>query len=181
MAPKPKRAALYVRVSTDGQTVDNRRLALEVVCEQRGWQVVQVYLDNGVSGAKGRNQRPGLDAMLKDASRGRFNVAVVWALDHLGRSWTLNELDAAAVALVLHQQAIDTTTPAGHADPDGHRRSGFSPAWASISRMMGPGCIRAYRKQVTRGGYGEGQQYTAGFIWGNDHEARRVQLHPIFI
>jgi DNA invertase Pin-like site-specific DNA recombinase len=49
---------------------------------------VQVYLDNGVSGAKGRNQRPGLDAMLKDASRGRFNVAVVWALDHLGRSWT---------------------------------------------------------------------------------------------
>jgi DNA invertase Pin-like site-specific DNA recombinase len=49
---------------------------------------VQVYLDNGVSGAKGRNQRPGLDAMLKDASRGRFNVAVVWALDHLGHSWT---------------------------------------------------------------------------------------------
>ena len=56
--------------------------------------------------------------MLKDASRGRFNVVVVWALDRLGRSLidlldTLNELDAAAVALVLHQQAIDTTTPAG--------------------------------------------------------------------
>ena len=58
MTGKPKRAALYVRVSTDGQTVDNQRLALEAVCEQRGWQVVQVYADNGISGAKGRKPRP---------------------------------------------------------------------------------------------------------------------------
>ena len=86
MASKPKRAALYLRVSTDGQTVDNQRLALEAVCEQRGWEVVEVYADNGVSGAKGRNQRPGLDALLKDASRGRFNVVLAWALDRLGRS-----------------------------------------------------------------------------------------------
>ncbi len=72
MADKPKRAALYLRVSTDGQTVDNQRLALEAVCEQRGWRVVEVYSDNGMSGAKGRSQRQGLDTMLKDASRGRF-------------------------------------------------------------------------------------------------------------
>jgi DNA invertase Pin-like site-specific DNA recombinase len=118
MANKPKRAALYVRVSTDGQTVDNQRLALEAVCEQRGWQVAHIYSDNGVSGAKGRNQRPGLDALLKDAARARFDVVLSWALDRLGRSLidlldTLNELEAAGVALVLHQQAIDTTTPAG--------------------------------------------------------------------
>lgn len=118
MTSKPKRAALYLRVSTDGQTVDNQRLALEAVCEQRGWQVVQVYADNGVSGAKGRSQRPGLDALLKDAARGRFNVVLTWALDRLGRSLlnlldTLSELEAVGVALVLHQQAIDTTTPAG--------------------------------------------------------------------
>lgn len=118
MASKPRRAALYLRVSTDGQTVDNQRLALETVCEQRGWQVVQDYSDNGVSGAKGRNLRPGLDAMLKDASRGRFDVVLSWALDRLGRSLmdlldTLSELEAVGVALVLHQQAIDTTTPAG--------------------------------------------------------------------
>jgi len=86
MASKPKRAALYLRVSTDGQTVDNQRLALEAVCEQRGWQAVQVYADNGISGAKGRSQRPGLDAMLKDAARGRFEVVLAWALDRLGRS-----------------------------------------------------------------------------------------------
>ena len=118
MASKSKRAPLYLRVSTDGQTVDNQRLALEAVCDQRGWEVVEVYADNGVSGAKGRNQRPGLDALLKDASRGRFNVVLAWALDRLGRSLmdlldTLSELDAVCVALVLHQQAIDTTTPAG--------------------------------------------------------------------
>jgi DNA invertase Pin-like site-specific DNA recombinase len=79
---------------------------------------VQVCSDNGVSGAKGRAQRPDLDAMLKDASRGRFDVVLAWALDRLGRSLidlldTLNELEAAGAALVLHRQAIDTTTPAG--------------------------------------------------------------------
>jgi DNA invertase Pin-like site-specific DNA recombinase len=118
MASKPKRAALYLRVSTDGQTVDNQRLALEAACEQRGWQLVQTYSDNGVSGAKGRSQRPGLDSLLKDASRGRFDVVLSWVLDRLGRSLvdlpdTLNELEAAGAALVLHQQAIDTTTAAG--------------------------------------------------------------------
>jgi DNA invertase Pin-like site-specific DNA recombinase len=79
---------------------------------------VEVYADNGVSGAKGRKQRPGLDALLKDASRGRYSVILAWALDRLGRSLldlldTLSELELAGVALVLHQQAIDTTTPAG--------------------------------------------------------------------
>ena len=77
-----------------------------------------MYADNGVSGAKGRKQRPGLDALLKDASRGRYSVILAWALDRLGRSLldlldTLSELELAGVALVLHQQAIDTTTPAG--------------------------------------------------------------------
>lgn len=98
--------------------MDNQRLALEAVCEQRGWQLVQTYSDSGVSGAKGRSQRPGLDMLLKDASRGRFDVVLAWALDRLGRSLvdlldTLNELEAAGAALVLHQQAIDTTTPGG--------------------------------------------------------------------
>ena len=118
MTTRPKRAALYLRVSTDGQTVENQRIALAAVCEQRGWKVVHEYADNGMSGAKGRLQRPGLDALLKDATRGRFDVVLAWALDRLGRSLmdllgTLSELDAASVALVLHQQAIDTTTPAG--------------------------------------------------------------------
>ena len=115
MAARLKRAALYLRVSTDGQTVENERLA---VCEQRGWKVVQEYADSGISGAKDRRLRPGLDALLKDAMRGRFDVVLAWALDRFGRSLvdlldTLGELEAAGAVLVLHQQAIDTDDAGG--------------------------------------------------------------------
>jgi DNA invertase Pin-like site-specific DNA recombinase len=115
---KTTRAALYLRVSTDSQTTENQRQALEAVAAQRGWTVVSIYKDAGISGAKGRDQRPGFDSMLKDASRARFDVVMAWALDRLGRSLvglldTLHELETAHVDLFLLQQAIDTTTPAG--------------------------------------------------------------------
>ena len=119
MSPrKPRRAALYLRVSRDGQTVENQRLALHAVAEQRGWIIVTEYADEGISGAKGRDKRPQLDAMLRDAARGRFDVVMAWTLDRIGRSLrdlmdTLHELEGAHVDLFLHQQAIDTTTPAG--------------------------------------------------------------------
>jgi DNA invertase Pin-like site-specific DNA recombinase len=117
---KPKRAALYLRVSTGEQTTDNQRLALEAACEQRGWRVVATYADPGVSGTKGRDERPQFDHMLKDAARGQFNVVMAWSVDRLGRSLldlvsALQELHAARVDLFLHQQALDTTTPAGKA------------------------------------------------------------------
>jgi DNA invertase Pin-like site-specific DNA recombinase len=115
---KTKRAALYLRVSTDSQTTENQRQALEAVAAQRGRTVVKVYEDAGISGAKGRDKRPSFDSMLKDASRARFDVVMAWALDRLGRSLvglldTLHELETAHVDLFLHQQAIDTTSPAG--------------------------------------------------------------------
>ncbi len=120
MAGKAKRVALYLRVSTDGQTVENQRRDLDAAAAQRGWVIVATYADEGVSGAKGRDKRPGLDGMLKDAVRGRFDVAMCWAVDRMGRSLadlvgTLQELRGAKVDLFLHQQAIDTTTPAGEA------------------------------------------------------------------
>lgn len=71
---KPLRAALYLRVSTDGQTTENQRSALMKVAEHRGWEINQTYEDAGISGAKGRDKRPGFDQMLKEAVRGRFNV-----------------------------------------------------------------------------------------------------------
>ena len=113
---KAKRAALYVRVSTDSQTVENQIRELRQVAERRGWEVVGVYNDAGISGAKGRNGRPGLDAMLKDASRRRFDVAMAWAIDRLGRSLTdllhiIQHLEACGVDLYLDQQSIDATTP----------------------------------------------------------------------
>jgi DNA invertase Pin-like site-specific DNA recombinase len=113
-----KRAAIYVRVSTDKQTVENQLRELRQIAERRGWQVVEEYQDAGISGAKGRDQRPGLDRMLKDASKRYFDVVMAWAIDRLGRSLidllgTIQGLEAAGVDLFLEQQAIDTTTPAG--------------------------------------------------------------------
>src|SRR5262245_37761393 len=81
-----KRAALYVRVSTDAQTVENQIRELRQVAKRRGWDVVEVYSDAGISGAKGRNGRPGLDSMLKDASRRKFDIIIAWAIDRLGRA-----------------------------------------------------------------------------------------------
>jgi DNA invertase Pin-like site-specific DNA recombinase len=113
-----KRAAIYVRVSTDKQTVENQIRELRQIADRRGWEVVEEYQDAGISGAKGRDSRPGLDKMLKDASRRRFDVVMAWAIDRLGRSLidllgTIQQLEACGVDLYLDQQAIDTTTPTG--------------------------------------------------------------------
>jgi len=113
-----KRAALYVRVSTDHQSVENQIRDLRQVGERRGWQVVETYSDSGISGAKGRDKRPGLDRMLNDANRRRFDIVLAWAIDRLGRSLidllgTIQHLEACGVDLYLDQQAIDTTTPMG--------------------------------------------------------------------
>jgi DNA invertase Pin-like site-specific DNA recombinase len=118
MAKGIKRAALYVRVSTDHQSVENQIRQLRQVAERRGWQVAEVYRDAGISGAKGRDQRPSLDTLLKDANRRKFDVVMAWAIDRLGRSLvdllgTIQHLEAVGVDLYLDQQSIDTTTPAG--------------------------------------------------------------------
>ncbi len=112
-----KRAALYVRVSTDKQTVENQIAALTNVANARGWNIVATFNDAGISGAKGRKDRPGLDDMLKQAQRGGFDIVMAWAIDRLGRSLidllgTIQHLEACRVDLYIDQQAIDTTTPA---------------------------------------------------------------------
>ena len=113
-----KRAALYLRVSTDKQTVENQVAALRQIAERRGWEIIAEYHDAGISGAKGRDKRPGLDQLLNDAQRRSFDVVMAWAIDRLGRSLidllgTIQTLEACGVDLYLDRQAIDTTTPAG--------------------------------------------------------------------
>jgi len=71
-----RRAALYLRVSTDKQTVENQEIQLRQIVERRGCQAVDVYNDAGISGSKGRADRPGLDKMLNDASRRHFDPAL---------------------------------------------------------------------------------------------------------
>ena len=115
-----KRVALYLRVSTKEQTTENQRQHLEQVCGAAGWFVVAVYEDAGISGAKGRNGRPGFDLMLTDASRREFDLIMAWSVDRLGRSLQdlvgfLAEIHAIQIDLYLHVQGIDTTTPAGKA------------------------------------------------------------------
>ena len=118
MAKAARRAALYVRVSTDHQSVENQVRELKLVAERRGWTVIEVYRDAGISGSKGRDKRPGLDALLKDANRRKFDVVMAWAIDRLGRSLidllgTIEHLQEVGVDLYLDQQHIDTTTPTG--------------------------------------------------------------------
>ena len=114
------RAALYLRVSTDRQTTENQQNELLDVVRHRGWEVVATYDDNGISGSKSREYRKQFDAMLKDATRGKFDVVLAWSVDRLGRSLKdlvafLDELHSVGCDLYLHQQGIDTTTPTGRA------------------------------------------------------------------
>lgn len=114
-----KRVALYARVSTDkAQTTENQLRELQEVAVRLGWTVVAVFTDEGISGAKGRDQRPGFDALLKGVARREFDLIAAWSVCRLGRSLQdlvafLEDVQARGVDLYLHQQAIDTSTPSG--------------------------------------------------------------------
>jgi|ERR1700733_6250323 DNA invertase Pin-like site-specific DNA recombinase len=115
-----KRVAIYLRVSTSKQETSNQRRELEAVAARSGWQIVKVYQDTGVSGAKGRDQRPGLDAMMKAVNAREFDLVAAWSVDRLGRSLTdllaiLQGLHEKGIDLFLHQQGLDTSTTAGKA------------------------------------------------------------------
>lgn len=115
-----RRVAIYTRVSTDKQTTENQERELRLIAERAGWEIVEVYCDHGISGAKGRDKRPALDRMMKDATRRRFDMVMAWSVDRLGRSLQhlvgfLAELQASSIDLFLHQQGVDTSTPGGKA------------------------------------------------------------------
>ena len=117
-----RRVALYVRVSTSnkGQTVENQLADLQVAAERLGWDVVAVYRDDGISGAKGREKRPGFDALMKGVARKEFTMVAAWSVDRLGRSLRdlinfLEEIRERGVDLYLHKQALDTSTSTGRA------------------------------------------------------------------
>jgi DNA invertase Pin-like site-specific DNA recombinase len=119
-ARRPRRAAIYARVSTGAQTVENQLRELREVAERHGWIVAAEFRDAGISGAKGRDKRPGLDRLLHAVARREIDMVAAWSVDRLGRSLQdllgfLGELHAKNVDLYLHQQGLDTSTPAGKA------------------------------------------------------------------
>jgi DNA invertase Pin-like site-specific DNA recombinase len=114
------RVAIYTRVSTKDQTTENQLPELHAWAARAGHVVVKVYDDAGISGAKGRDQRPGFDAMLKAAVRREFDMLAVWSSDRLGRSLrhlveVLETIRETGTGLYIHTQAVDTTTPSGRA------------------------------------------------------------------
>src|ERR1700689_5076251 len=115
-----KRVAIYLRVSTSKQETSNQRRELEAVAARSGWQILKVFQDAGISGAKGRDKRPGLDAMMKAVNAKEFDMVAAWSVDRLGRSLTdllaiLQGLQDKGIDLFLHQQGLDTSTTAGKA------------------------------------------------------------------
>ena len=114
-----KRVALYARVSTDkNQTVENQLRELRAVAVRLGWVVVCEHADEGVSGAKGRDQRPGFDALLKGVARKEYDMIAAWSVDRLGRSLQdlvgfLADIRSREIGLYLHVQGLDTSTPSG--------------------------------------------------------------------
>jgi DNA invertase Pin-like site-specific DNA recombinase len=114
------RIAIYARVSTGGQTTENQIRELEAVAARMDGRIVQRFIDDGISGSKGRRNRPAFDQLHKAITRREVDMVMAWSVDRLGRSLQdlvslLEELRSLNVDLYLHQQGIDTTTPAGKA------------------------------------------------------------------
>jgi DNA invertase Pin-like site-specific DNA recombinase len=115
-----KRGVLYLRVSTVEQTTANQERELREIASRMGCEITHVYKDHGISGAKGREERPAFDRLCRDATKRQFDIVMAWSVDRLGRSLQdlvgfLSELHALGIDLFLHQQGLDTTTPAGKA------------------------------------------------------------------
>ena len=113
-----KRVCLYARVSKSSQSVERQISELEIVAARNDWEIVDRYIDHGISGSKGRDGRPELDRMMKDSTKRKFDVVMVWSIDRLGRSLQhlieiLNDLNAKKIDLYFDQQSIDSTTSTG--------------------------------------------------------------------
>lgn len=113
---KKERVALYCRVSTREQTVENQILPLKEYAQARGWTVVEVFSDAGVSGAK--DHRPALSRMMEAARKRKIDRVMVARLDRLGRSvrhllLTLEEFRVLGIQLLSLAESMDTGTPMG--------------------------------------------------------------------
>lgn len=113
-----EKVVIYGRVSTNDQTSENQLIKLKEIIELNGWTLVNTYVDEGISGSKGRDRRPQFDKLCKDMVRRKFTRILVWDVSRLGRSLQhlvefLNEVQSVGCNLYIHQSGLDTTTPSG--------------------------------------------------------------------
>ncbi|MBU3563659.1 recombinase family protein [Polynucleobacter sp. Tro8-14-1] len=113
-----KKTAVYVRVSTSKQDTTNQLMELRDLAKRMNLEIVQEYIDNGISGSKGREERPGLDLLLNHASQRKFEQVLIFDITRLGRSLqncieTLNYLNSLNVDILIQKQGIDTSTSVG--------------------------------------------------------------------
>src|SRR5262245_46120702 len=132
---RAKRSAIYTRVSTDGQSVENQRRELLAVAERRDWEVAQEYSDHGISGAKDRDKRPAFDRMLKAATRREFDMIAAWSVDRLGRS--LQHLVAFLGEVHASRESISIGTSRASTPPRQPARP-CSRCWACSLSSSGP-------------------------------------------
>ena len=174
-----RRVALYARVSTTGQTTENQLRELRDAADRMGWTVVGEFIDHGISGAKGRKDRPQLEALLKGVAQRRFDIVAAWSVDRLGRSLAdligfLQELHGVGIDLYLHQQGLNTTTPAGKA------LFGMLGVFAEFERSMivervNAGLARA-REQGTRSGLAIGRPRVSETVEASIRQLRQQGL-----
>ena len=112
------RAVIYSRVSTNEQTVENQLRVLREVAEKRGLEVVREISDEGISGAKGRDERQGFDELIKGSVKNEWDIILVWDVSRLGRSLKhlvsfLEDIQSARCDMYIHQSGIDTSTASG--------------------------------------------------------------------
>jgi DNA invertase Pin-like site-specific DNA recombinase len=115
-----KLVAIYGRVSTNQQTVENQLLDLQKVATRNNWEVVGVYTDEGISGKHGRDKRPQFDELMKDATRKKFDLIMSWDVSRLGRSLKhlvefMEDIQSKNIDLYLHANGLDSSTPSGRA------------------------------------------------------------------
>ena len=115
-----KLVAIYCRVSTSLQTVENQLLDLQKVATQNDWDGVGVYTDEGVSGKHGRDKRPQFDELMKDATRRKFDLIMSWDVSRLGRSLKhlvefMEDIQSKNIDLYLHANGLDSSTSSGRA------------------------------------------------------------------
>ena len=113
-----RKVAIYCRVSTLDQTINNQLLELRDHCSKMGWEVVKEYSDEGLSGTLSREKRPALNALIKDAYRKRFDSVVCWDISRIGRSMKelvlfLSDMKDRDIGICSVRQGFDTSTSMG--------------------------------------------------------------------